>query len=68
VLVTLDVDFANIQAYPPAVQSGIIVLRLASQSHSAIEAAIKSIVALLERERIRGTLWIVEENRIRIRE
>jgi predicted nuclease of predicted toxin-antitoxin system len=28
ILVTLDLDFANIQAYPPAESAGIIVLRL----------------------------------------
>jgi predicted nuclease of predicted toxin-antitoxin system len=29
-LITLDLDFANIQQYPPAQYSGIVVLRLAS--------------------------------------
>ncbi|MBF0160571.1 MAG: DUF5615 family PIN-like protein, partial [Magnetococcales bacterium] len=31
VLITLDLDFANIQAYPPANGCGTIVLRLAWQ-------------------------------------
>ena len=31
ILVTLDLDFANIRAYPPGAHSGIIVLRLKRQ-------------------------------------
>jgi predicted nuclease of predicted toxin-antitoxin system len=30
-LVTLDVDFANVQAYPPRDYAGLLVLRLASR-------------------------------------
>lgn len=31
ILVTLDLDFANIRAYPPGSQAGIVVLRSKSQ-------------------------------------
>lgn len=65
-LVTLDLDFANIQHYPPAHYSGIIVLRLASQSNRVVESAIGSILALVAHERLSGMLWIVEQGRIRI--
>ncbi len=67
-LVTLDLDYANIHAYPPATYAGIVVLRLASQGHAVVEAAIRRMLTLLTREPLVGMLWIVEEHRIRIHE
>jgi hypothetical protein len=64
----LDLDFSNIQAYPPQQYAGIAVLRLATQSHQVAEAAIERILALLPHERLNGTLWIIEEDRVRIRD
>jgi predicted nuclease of predicted toxin-antitoxin system len=66
-LVTLDLDFANILAYPPARYTGIIVLRLPNQAHVTVEAAIGRVLELLSQEPLLGMLWIVEESRIRIR-
>jgi hypothetical protein len=60
-------DFSNILSYPPAQFAGIIVLRLADQAHAAVEAAIRRLLDLLNAEPIAGTLWIVEDHRIRIR-
>ena len=68
VLVTLDLDFSNILAYPPASFAGIIVLRLPDQAHATVKAAIQRVLDLLGQESVVGTLWIVEEHRIRIRE
>lgn len=65
-LVTLDLDFSNILAYPPAIYPGIVVLRLSSQAHVAVEAAVQRVLALLPKEPLLGTLWIVEEHRVRI--
>ena len=67
-LVTLDLDFSNIHAYPPAASAGIVVLRLASQGHAVVEAAIRRVLNLLPQEPLAGMLWIVEEHRIRIHE
>lgn len=65
-LVTLDLDFSNIHAYPPAKFPGIVVLRLGSQAHAVVEAAIRRMLSLLPQETLDGLLWIVEEHRIRI--
>lgn len=65
VLVTLDLDFSNILAYPPAQFSGIVVLRLSNQAHPTVEAAIRRVLELLPPEGVTGTLWIVEDHRIR---
>jgi predicted nuclease of predicted toxin-antitoxin system len=66
-LVTLDLDFSNILTYPPAKFAGIVVLRLVDQAHVTAEAAIRRVLALLPEEPVAGTLWIVEDRRIRIR-
>ena len=67
-LITLDLDFSNIQAYPPHQYSGIVVLRITNQSHSQVEAAIRRVLELLPQERLAGSLWIVEDHRVRVRE
>ena len=67
ILITLDLDFANINAYPPWDYYGIIILRLARQDLGAVTAIMPRILALLESEAITQRLWIVDENRTRIR-
>jgi len=65
VLLTLDLDFANIRAYPPDQYPGIIVLRLKSQDKASVVAYVRRIAAALEERSPDGELWIVEGNRIR---
>ena len=66
-LITLDLDFANIQSYPPQNYPGLIVLRVADQSRPSIHQLLGNLVNLLDREVLAGHLWIVEETRVRIR-
>ena len=66
-LITLDVDFANVQAYEPKTSAGVIVLRLAQQYRQRVLDAVAGILPVLAREPLRKRLWIVEEERIRIR-
>ena len=67
-ILTLDTDFANIQSYPPGAYAGIIVLRLQRQDKAHVVDVVARIVPQLDVEALRGTLWIVDEHRIRIRE
>lgn len=67
VLVTLDVDFGDIRAYPPAEYPGIIVLRMTRQDKLRILAAVKRILPLLATEAVTRRLWVVEEHVVRIR-
>lgn len=67
VLVTLDLDFADVRAYPPAATPGIIVLR---PQHQTIAAEVSLVDELLGRFALldpTGQLWIVEPGRVRIR-
>lgn len=66
-LITLDLDFGNIHAYPPAGGPGLVVLRLASQGKPSVLNAILSVIAALAEHSPAGKLWIVEEGRLRIR-
>jgi predicted nuclease of predicted toxin-antitoxin system len=67
-LVTLDTDFANVQAFPPAEYSGLLVLRLQRQDKSHVLAAFQRIIPLLESEPLERKLWIVDEHRVRLRD
>jgi predicted nuclease of predicted toxin-antitoxin system len=65
-VVTLDLDFSDITAFPPEEYAGIIVLRVRNQSRSHILSIFRLVVPLLEAEPLDGHLWIVEENRVRV--
>lgn len=67
IMVTLDLDFADIRVYPPKRFPGFIVLRVARQDKSHLINAFQNAVHLLGREPLEHRLWIVEENRVRIR-
>lgn len=67
VLITLDTDFADIRRYPPDQLEGVIVLRPRAQSKQSVLAMLQRVLPLLERESLPGRLWIVEDERIRIR-
>ncbi len=67
VLITLDLDFANIRAYPPAEYSGIIVVRSKRQDKHSVLALMQRIGLVLTNRDPAGELWIVEPDRIRFR-
>jgi predicted nuclease of predicted toxin-antitoxin system len=66
-IVTLDLDFSDIRAYPPGGYAGIVVLRLARLNKPNILAVIQRFASLLETEPLIGKLWIVDETTIRVR-
>lgn len=66
--ITLDLDFADIRAYPPGDHPGIIVLRPRTQSKPSVLKLVLQLLPLIEVEPLHGRLWIVQENGLRIRE
>ena len=68
VLITLDTDFSNILAYPPRNYFGIMVIRSADQSIPALNRLLDYVLKALKSESINRSLWIVEKDRIRIRD
>jgi len=68
ILITLDLDFSDIRAYPPGSCPGIWVLRPPKQTFRAIGALVRAGVRLSAVERVRDQLWIIDESRVRIRD
>ena len=63
---TLDLDFADIRTYPPDQYSGLIVLRLSSQSRAHVLRILQNLISILSQESVGGRLWIVDETAVRI--
>jgi predicted nuclease of predicted toxin-antitoxin system len=68
VLITLDLDFADIRNYPPDSHHGIWVLRPLRQTVRDIVTVLRGALNLLATESPDRRLWIVESERVRIRE
>jgi len=66
-LLTLDLDFADIRAYPPEDYCGIIVMRLARRDKPRVLEVLGRLLLKLDAEELIGKLWIVNERTIRIR-
>ncbi|MGL4464987.1 MAG: DUF5615 family PIN-like protein [Planctomycetia bacterium] len=66
-IVTLDTDFMDVRRFPPEKYSGIVVLRLRRQTVFGLVSITKRLIPLFEVEPLEGRLWIIDENRVRIR-
>jgi predicted nuclease of predicted toxin-antitoxin system len=67
VLFTTDLDFADIRAYPPTDQLGIVVVRAPKPSRAAVLELLQTAVPVLASQWADRRLWIVEPGRVRIR-
>jgi predicted nuclease of predicted toxin-antitoxin system len=67
ILVTLDLDFADIRAYPPQDFHGFIVFRGSRQDRDHLISLLRQVLPLMRREPLERHLWIVEDTRVRIR-
>ena len=67
-LLTLDLDFSDIRAYPPSDYHGIIVFRPRTQAKPPVLNLVSRRIPLLESERLTGNLWILQDTGLRIRE
>lgn len=68
ILVSLDLDFADIRSYPPSKSTGIVVFRLGRQDIGTLCQVVGRLLDLLPAESPVGKLWIVEEDKVRVRE
>ena len=68
VLVTQDLDFADIRMYPPEQYPGIVVFRLVTQTRDNLLKVGASLIEVLADSSPKGQIWIVEDSRVRIRE
>ena len=65
---SLDMDFANVRAYPPDIHEGIIVFRSKSHDRSGLVSQLQRVRPVLKQKSAEKEFWIVEQNRIRIRD
>lgn len=68
IVVTLDLDFADIRAYPPDQSPGFVVFRLARQDKPYVLLVAGRLIELLRTESPECKLWVVEEDRVRVRD
>ena len=68
ILITLDLDFANVQSYPPSLHVGVVVFRPRSQEKRTLIQLLNRFVQLLNTRSPRRQLWIVGSDRVRFRE
>ena len=67
VLFTLDLDFADIRAYPPTEYVGIVVLRPTEPGRRQALELLTRLLPVLSAEWKEHRLWIVEPARLRVR-
>jgi predicted nuclease of predicted toxin-antitoxin system len=67
-LLSLDLGFADIRAYPPQEYLGIIVVRSKAQDKITLLSMLRRLIPALRERSPEGQLWIVESDRIRFRE
>jgi predicted nuclease of predicted toxin-antitoxin system len=67
VLFTLDLDFADIRAYPPKEYAGIVVFRPAEPSRRQVLDLVARVLPVFDAAWIDHQLWIVEPARVRVR-
>ena len=67
VLITLDLDFSNVQLYAPGSHKGIVILRSRAQDKLTLVALLRRILPVLTIHAPFGELWIVDHQRIRFR-
>lgn len=66
-LITLDVDFADIRAYPPGSYPGLVVLRLKHHDKRHILGVMSRLINVFSTDTLAHHLWIVDEQKIRVR-
>ena len=66
-LMTFDLDFADIRRYPLGSHAGIIVFRLNDQRWAALKEPVRRLIDSGILDRVQGGLAIVDELRVRIR-
>ncbi len=67
-LITLDLDFSNLQVYPCQSHAGIVILRTRTQDKSTLVAILRRLIPVFQEKSPQQQLWIVENDRIRVRQ
>ena len=66
ILITFDVDFGNIRAFPPGSHAGVVVFRLHDQRWAVLEEPARRMLKSGTLDGLQRGLAIIDESRIRI--
>jgi predicted nuclease of predicted toxin-antitoxin system len=66
-LITFDIGFGDVRAYPPGSHPGIVVLRIADQRPANTLGVLRRFLANHELNDLAGALTVVSDDRVRIR-
>jgi len=67
VLITNDLDFANIILYPPSSPMSIIVLKISKATIPQVHAVLRHMLKDIPSDRFRGALFVIDHNKYRVR-
>ncbi len=67
ILVTQDLDFANILQYPPDEYAGIVVLRVPRPTQHRVTETLRGFLSVVDAKMIHSALVIVEPGSYRVR-
>jgi predicted nuclease of predicted toxin-antitoxin system len=67
VLLTLDIEFADIRKHPPGSHPGIVLFRSANPGTPAINQLVVKLLGSVAETDLAGAVTVVEEGRLRIR-
>ncbi|MBI3466739.1 MAG: DUF5615 family PIN-like protein [Planctomycetes bacterium] len=67
ILMTFDLDFADVRQYPPGKHAGVVVFRLRDQRWRSLEPPVRRLLATAALEKLDQGLAIVDESRVRYR-
>lgn len=65
VLLTFDLDFADIRRYPPGTHAGIVVFRLRNQRWKTLKGPLERLLQRGSLATLGGGLAVVDETRVR---
>jgi len=68
ILVTLDLDFANVLRYPPQASGGLVVFRGPDDLLPTLRILTETLIGALAQASPAGQLWIIEPGRVRVHE
>lgn len=66
-LVTFDIGFGDVHAYPPGTHNGIVLLRLADQRPESTLDVLRRFLIGHALDELAGALIVVSDDRVRIR-
>ena len=66
-LLTLDIEFADLRKYPPGSHPGIILFRLASLSPLSVNKFIVAFIQFTELGKLAGCVAVVDPAYVRVR-